>query len=74
MTTTPATPDPLTATRKWIERAVIGLNRRPFAKAVYVKDQVRRVLSDASTREAFLAPVADELVMLRDHSVDLAAT
>ena len=28
-------------TRRWLERAVIGLNLCPFAKAVYVKNQVR---------------------------------
>ncbi|MFA0923393.1 DUF1415 domain-containing protein [Xanthomonas fragariae] len=66
MTSTPATPDPLTATCKWIERAVIGLNLCPFAKAVYVKDQVRLVLSDASTPEALLEQLAEELVLLRD--------
>ena len=66
MTSTPATPDPIAATRKWIERAVIGLNLCPFAKAVYVKDQVRLVLSDASTTEALLEQLAEELLLLRD--------
>ncbi|PPU37224.1 MULTISPECIES: DUF1415 domain-containing protein [unclassified Xanthomonas] len=66
MTTMPATTDPLTATRTWIERAVIGLNLCPFAKAVYVKEQVRLVLSDASTPEALLEQLAEELVLLRD--------
>ena len=27
----------IAATRRWLERAVIGLNLCPFAKAVYVK-------------------------------------
>ena len=49
-----ARPDYLGDTRRWIERAVIGLNLCPFAKAVYVKDQVRLVLSDATTPEALL--------------------
>lgn len=31
----------LAATRRWLEEAVIGLNLCPFAKSVYVKDQVR---------------------------------
>ncbi|KAB7769963.1 hypothetical protein CKY51_05600 [Xanthomonas maliensis] len=53
-------------TRRWIERAVIGLNLCPFAKAVYVKEQVRLVLSDASTPEALLEQLAEELVLLRD--------
>ncbi|MBV7472284.1 MULTISPECIES: DUF1415 domain-containing protein [unclassified Pseudoxanthomonas] len=59
-------PDPVAATRHWIERAVIGLNLCPFAKAVYVKEQVRFVLSDATTPEALLEQLAEELVLLRD--------
>ncbi len=59
-------PDPIADTRRWIERAVIGLNLCPFAKAVYVKEQVRLVLSDASTPEALLEELAEELVLLRD--------
>ena len=31
----------IAATREWIEKAVIGLNHCPFAKSVYVKNQVR---------------------------------
>ena len=41
-------------TRRWLERAVIGLNLCPFAKAVYVKQQVRFVLSDAELPEDLL--------------------
>ncbi|KRG43727.1 hypothetical protein ARC20_09585 [Stenotrophomonas panacihumi] len=59
-------PDYLGDTRRWIERAVIGLNLCPFAKAVYVKQQVRLVLSDASTPEALLEELAEELLRLRD--------
>ena len=59
-------PDPIDATRRWVERAVIGLNLCPFAKAVYVKQQVRFVLSDASTPEALLEELAEELILLRD--------
>ena len=58
--------DPIATTRQWVERAVIGLNLCPFAKAVYVKQQVRFVLSDASTPEALLEELAEELVLLRD--------
>jgi hypothetical protein len=62
--------DPIAATRLWLERAVIGLNLCPFAKAVYVKQQVRFVLSDASTPEALLEQLAEELLLLRDTPVD----
>lgn len=58
--------DPISATRNWLERAVIGLNLCPFAKAVHVKDQVRFVLSDASTVEALVEQLAEELLLLRD--------
>lgn len=58
--------DPIAATRLWLERIVIGLNLCPFAKAVYVKEQVRYVLSDATTPEALVEELAEELVLLRD--------
>lgn len=60
--------DPIAATRVWLERIVIGLNLCPFAKAVYVKEQVRYVLSDATTPEALVEQLAEELVLLRDAS------
>ena len=56
--------DPIADTRLWLERAVIGLNLCPFAKAVVVKDQVRFVLSDATTPEALLEELGD-LVLAR---------
>ena len=58
--------DPIAQTRRWLERAVIGLNLCPFAKAVYTKQQVRFVISDASTPEALLAQLGEELLLLRD--------
>jgi hypothetical protein len=57
---------PLAQTRRWLERAVIGLNLCPFAKAVHAKGQVRFVLSDATTAEALLAQLGEELLLLRD--------
>ncbi len=53
-------------TRRWLERAVIGLNLCPFAKAVYVKQQVRLVVTDAAGSEALLEALQAELVLLRD--------
>ncbi len=52
-------------TRRWLERAVIGLNLCPFAKAVYVKQQVRFVLSAATTTEALLTDLGEELQLLQ---------
>lgn len=65
-TDSPPAEDPIAAIRLWLERIVIGLNLCPFAKAVYVKDQVRFVLSDATTPEALVEQLAEELVLLRD--------
>ncbi|MGN7726386.1 DUF1415 domain-containing protein [Luteimonas sp. 22616] len=58
--------DPIADTRRWIERAVVGLNLCPFAKAVVAKGQVRYVLSDATTPEALLETLGEELLRLRD--------
>ena len=53
-------------TQAWLEKAVIGLNLCPFAKAVHVKRQVRYVVSDASTEDALLADLLQELEWLYD--------
>ena len=66
MTTLSASDDPIAHTRQWLERAVIGLNLCPFAKAVRVREQVRFVASDATTPEALLEALAAELAHLRD--------
>ena len=60
--------------RRWLERAVIGLNLCPFAKAVYVKQQVRIVVSDASTERALLEQLGEELALLRDTPPDTVDT
>jgi hypothetical protein len=60
-----ATPlDPIALTRHWLERVVIGLNLCPFAKAVFVKDQIRYVLSEARDTEALLTDLVAELTRL----------
>ena len=60
--------------RRWLERAVIGLNLCPFAKAVYVKRQVRIVVSDASTERALLEQLGEELALLRDTPAEVVDT
>ena len=62
--------DAIEATRRWLERAVIGLNLCPFAKAVHVRGQIRWVLSDATTPEALLETLGEELLWLRDASAE----
>ena len=60
--------DPIALTRRWLERAVIGLNLCPFAKSVYVKQQVRFVLCDARDTDALLQVLREELQWL--HGAD----
>ena len=45
----------------WLEKAVIGLNLCPFAKAVHSKGQIRWVLSDATEPVALLELLVHEL-------------
>ncbi len=54
----------LADTRHWIEKAVIGLNLCPFARSVYVKNQVRIVVSHARHLDAFLDELDRELDLL----------
>ena len=56
----------LADTRHWIEKAVIGLNLCPFARSVYVKNQVRIVVSRARHLDAFLDELDRELLLLRE--------
>jgi hypothetical protein len=48
-------------TQRWLERAVIGLNLCPFAKAVHVKKQIHYAVSLAPSGEALCAELAQEL-------------
>jgi uncharacterized protein len=58
--------DPLIipATVQWLERAVIGLNLCPFAKAVHVRKQIRYVVSAATDEEALREDLLRELHLL----------
>ena len=51
-------------TVQWLERAVIGLNLCPFAKAVHVKKQIRTVVSAATNTDALIESLIDELNFL----------
>jgi uncharacterized protein len=57
--------DAVTSTQRWLERAVIGLNLCPFAKAVYVKRQIRYAVTAATTADALLEELRHELELLR---------
>jgi uncharacterized protein len=56
--------DALADTERWLERAVIGLNLCPFAKAVHGKGQIRWVLCPARRRAALMKLLTDELTAL----------
>lgn len=51
-------------TRRWLERAVIGLNLCPFAKSVHVKGQIHYAVSHARTPAALLQDLTRELIAL----------
>ena len=51
----------LAETRAWVERAVIGLQLCPFARAPQVRGQVRYVVSAARDPEALLTDLVEEL-------------
>ena len=54
----------LQQTRLWLEKAVIGLNLCPFAKAVFVKNQIRLVVSKARHADDLLEELDRELDLL----------
>ena len=54
----------LVRTRAWLEKAVIGLNLCPFAKAVYTRDRVRLVVSQARHADDLLEELDRELDFL----------
>ena len=48
-------------TQRWLERAVIGLNLCPFAKAVHVKGLIHCAVSEASTAAELLVDLKIEV-------------
>jgi uncharacterized protein len=51
-------------TRRWLERAVVGLNLCPFAKAVMVKGLVHFAVSEAADAQGVLEDFTRELAAL----------
>lgn len=66
MSTAVSNEEAIAATRLWLERAVIGLNLCPFAKAVHVKNQIRYVVSAAQTPDELLRDLLLELEVLAE--------
>lgn len=48
-------------TQRWLERAVIGLNLCPFAKAVHIKGLIHYAVSEATTAVELLEDLKKEL-------------
>ncbi len=65
--TSPISDDVVIAnTKAWLEKAVIGLNLCPFAKAVYIKNQIRITVSHAKHLDAFLEDIDREFDYLKN--------
>lgn len=61
-------------TQTWLERAVIGLNLCPFAKAVHVKKQIHYCVSMAQTADDLLSILEVELQSLASADPKLVDT
>lgn len=70
----PLPDEAIEATRRWLERAVIGLNLCPFAKAVHKKGLVRYVISEATQPLQLHADLVRELEFLRDSAPETVDT
>ena len=67
----PFPPDAVIAdTVRWLERAVIGLNLCPFAKAVHTKRQIHYVVSEATDASDLLQELRHELQALAEISAE----
>ncbi|MFC4728926.1 DUF1415 domain-containing protein [Coralloluteibacterium thermophilus] len=56
----------LAATRDWVERAVVGLNLCPFARAPLVRGRLRMRVSHARDEDALLGDLDAELGLLAE--------
>jgi uncharacterized protein len=72
---TDTTPDiAITDTVRWLERAVIGLNLCPFAKAPHVKGQVHYAVSQAKGLEGLRDELIEQLQALAALPADVRET
>ena len=62
------------ATRRWLERVVIGLGLCPFARAPFVQQRVRFRVSHAQTEDELLDDLREELVALQAADADACET
>jgi uncharacterized protein len=61
---TPSDADTIASTQRWLERAVIGLNLCPFAKAEHVHGRIRYVVSEAVRSDQLLLNLEQEIAFL----------
>ncbi len=62
------------ATRRWVERAVVGLNLCPFARAPLVQQKIRFAVSHARDTDALLDELCGELQSLAAVDADECET
>ncbi len=74
MGTRPSDEEVITRTRRWLEKAVIGLNLCPFARASYLRDRVRLVVSHARHLDDLLEELDRELQGLSQASPEQVET
>jgi uncharacterized protein len=67
-------PTALLDTERWLERAVIGLNLCPFAKAVHARGRVRSLLSSALDEHGVMLELIAELKHLAQTSAEQVDT
>ncbi len=66
--------DPIADVQRWLQRAVVGLNLCPYAKAPLARGRVRFVLSQAEQPRALLRDLLAELRALAAAPVDQVET
>ena len=74
ISTAPSTGDFIEPTRRWLERAVIGLNLCPFANAVHVGGRIRWAVSDARDERVLRDDLVSELQWLVATDIAIAET
>jgi hypothetical protein len=70
----PSDGDIVEATRRWIERAVIGLNLCPFAHAPFAQQRIGLRVSHARDAEALVDDLRDALQALRSADMQVCET
>jgi len=66
--------DIVAGTRRWIERAVIGLNLCPFARSPFAGGRVRLRVSDATDEAQLVEALREELQVLNDSDLGVCET